>query len=53
MELNLFIKELDLNVVKKVIKLVLLEVFDYLFDFRYELFLLMILGLEFVGVEYF
>jgi hypothetical protein len=44
MELDFLIKELQLNVVEKVVELFLLELFDFLPDFRDELVLLIGLG---------
>ncbi len=44
MELDFLIKELQLNVVEKVVELFLLELFGFLTDFRDELVLLIGLG---------
>lgn len=42
-----------MDVVEKVGELFLLELFGFLSDFGDELFLVIVLGLEFAGVEYF
>ncbi len=53
MELNFFVEQLYLNVIEEDLELFLFELFGFLLDFFDDLLLILGLGLEFPGVEYF
>jgi hypothetical protein len=53
MELDFFVEQLHLNVIEEDFELLLFEIFGFLLYFFDDFLLILGLGLEFAGVEYF